>query len=323
MIRRKKIDCLVIGDCFFDVSVKLSSYNNALKTGGVVKTNKISVLPGGIGNVSAAIAKLGGTVALCGVVGNDALGRAYIADLNENFILPEVHTAKMEPTGLLLALLSSKGERSFVVSRGANDSLEIDHVKIALRRFDPSVVFISGYSLTKKSMEWILFQSIDLAIHNKSKIVFDCTPFNVVELKRELFMNAISKSYCTCLNFREACSLVGTSSLKRLIKIMRQKSSFFVLTLGSKGCLVVTSTGEKFISTKKVSVKDTNGAGDSFAGAIAYGISRNLSESEMGTLGVYMGTLKVQFPGPRIPDVSQTKINRFKRWNAEKHSHLP
>jgi sugar/nucleoside kinase (ribokinase family) len=298
---RKKIDCLIIGDCFHDITVKFSAYEKAVKVGGAVQIANLRVLPGGTGNVAVTITRLGGVAAFCGVVGDDPLGRAYRNDLKENSILPLVFMKRDFPTGVLLALVSSNGERSFLVSRGANDCLEIEHVNTAFERFDPNIVFISGYSFTKKSMKMVLLHSIELAEKNNSKILFDCTPFNLMQINRDLFMHIISKSYCTCLNYQEACSLVDACGTRNIVRNLRKNTGFFALKLGSRGCILVTPQGVNKIGGKKVPIKDTNGAGDCFAGAIAYGISRNLSKLKMGKLAVRMGTLKVQYHGPRLP----------------------
>jgi sugar/nucleoside kinase (ribokinase family) len=279
----------------------MSEYKEALNTGGAVKSENISVLPGGTGNVAVTISRLGGSAAFCGVVGDDALGRAYVRDLKDNCIFPAVHRKVKSPTGILLALLSQNAERSFIVSRGANNYLELEYVRSAFERFRPNVLFISGYSLTKKSTESVLFDSIDLARKCNSKIVFDCTPYNLVQSKREVFMNIISKSFCTCLNYHEARSLFDVESSKGLIALLKKSNCFFALKLGSRGCILISPRGTTRITAKKVVAKDTNGAGDCFAGAIAYGISRNLTELEMGRLGVRLGTLKVKFNGPRLP----------------------
>ena len=301
MIRSKKIDCLLIGDCFFDITVKLSDYKKALSIGGALETDSITMMPGGMGNIAVPITMLGGIVALCGVVDNDALGRVYREDLEQNSVLSMLLKKKTRSTGLLLALISSNAERSFLVARGANDYLKKSHVESAFEKFSPRVVFISGYSLNKKSMESILLNLIDLAHINNCKIVFDCTPFNLVHDKRDLFMHIISKSYCTCLNYQEASSLLDMTDLETIITTLRKTQCFFALKLGSQGCILVTKRGVKRISAKKVPVKDTTGAGDCFAAAIAFGISRSFAEQEMGELGVKLGTLKAHYAGPRLP----------------------
>lgn len=272
-----------------------------------MEVKNMSALPGGMGNVGATISRIGGTVSLCGAVGDDLLGKAYAKDLEKNSIIPALQNVGMHSTGLLLALISKNGERSFLVSRGANDYLKLEHIKKTFKKFRPNVVVISGYTITRTSMESVLLNTIELANNNNSKVVFDCTPFNLVDLKREIFTRIVEKSFCTCLNYDEACSLVGTSGLERVIRNLQKRKRFFALKLGFRGCVLVTTRGVKRIRSKKAEVKDTNGAGDCFIGAVAFGISRNLAELEMGELGVRLGTLKTQYPGPRLP--SDLKIN--------------
>jgi sugar/nucleoside kinase (ribokinase family) len=51
----------------------------------------------------------------------------------------------------------------------------------------------------------------------------------------------------------------------------------------------------------KVLVRNMNRAGYCFAGANAYGISKNFALVKMNALGVALGILNVQRFGPRLP----------------------
>ena len=203
-----------------------------------------------MGNVANVISRLGGTTCFLGVVGDDTLGRSYIDDLKGNSIIPMVYRNQIHSTGVLLALHSNNAERSFLVSRGANDYLDRHHVSNAFDKFDPDMVFISGYSLTKKSMENVLLHSIKLANRNNSKIIFDSTPYNLVKHKQDLFMRIISNSYCTCLNYLEASSLVSTSRFEDIVKVLREIGQFFALKLGSLGCILIRSCVAKRVAAE-------------------------------------------------------------------------
>ena len=53
-----------------------------------------------------------------------------------------------------------------------------------------------------------------------------------------------------------------------------------IVTLGSKGCLLVTEDGEEFFPAKKVRAVDTTAAGDSFTAAFALALSEGKNSRE-------------------------------------------
>jgi hypothetical protein len=68
-----------------------------------------------------------------------------------------------------------------------------------------------------KSVEIIVLHTIELASKNNSKNCLS-VPSNLVELKREHFMHAVSKSNSRCLNYQEAGSPVGASGTERRLR---------------------------------------------------------------------------------------------------------
>src|SRR5438132_12331629 len=109
---KKNVDCLFLGDAIFDVTVLLQKTCNPIVTGGTVNSKYMSISPGGVGNVAVLLSKLGGKGAHCGVIGNDFLGNIYSQDLKKNKIIPLLFKNLNEPTGILLAFVSSNGQRS-------------------------------------------------------------------------------------------------------------------------------------------------------------------------------------------------------------------
>jgi sugar/nucleoside kinase (ribokinase family) len=297
---RENIDCLIIGDSFFDVTVLLPSKGKAIVQGGTTNSKSMFISPGGMGNVAVTVSKLGGKSAFCGMVGDDIFGSLYLQDLRENGVLPIIFTDVKDSTGILLSFVLRNGQRSFLVFRGANDSLKRHHIDKAFEKVNPKILHISGHSLNNKTMEDTVIYATKIAAEYKTKVLFDCTPHNLILSKRCLFKHLVERAYCLCLNLDEARALTGEKRVNEIVGQLKRTVNLLALKLGEKGCLVTSHNQRIKIKTLKVKTLDTTGAGDCFAAAIAYGMAKNLDNERMAKLGVQMGTMKVQHLGPRL-----------------------
>jgi ribokinase len=310
---RENIDCLIIGDSFFDVSVLLPSKRKSIVQGGTTNSKSVFISPGGMGNVAVTVSKLGGKSAFCGMVGDDVLGSLYLQDLRENGVLPIIFTDVKDSTGILLSFILRNGQRSFLVFRGANDRLKRHHIDKAFEKVNPKLLHISGHSLNNKTMEDTVIYATKIAAECKTKVLFDCTPHNLIICKRRLFKHLLERTYCLCLNLDEARALTGNKRVDEIVGQLKRRVNLLALKLGEKGCVMTSHNQRIRIKALKVRTLDTTGAGDCFAAAIAYCITKNLSNEHMAKLGVQMGTMKVQHLGPRLYP-SKVKVQSFKNY---------
>ncbi|MBQ0064507.1 MAG: carbohydrate kinase family protein [Firmicutes bacterium] len=78
-------------------------------------------------------------------------------------------------------------------------------------------------------------------------------------------------------------------------KINKWGYKAIVVTLGSKGCLYASQTGETgFVPSQKVSVVDTTGAGDAFFAGVTVGLTYNKSFEEACKLGTKLACNVIQ-----------------------------
>lgn len=93
-------------------------------------------------------------------------------------------------------------------------------------------------------------------------------------------------------------------------ELMNKGISQVILTLGSNG--VVYNDNEKIVHVpaRKVDVVDTTGAGDSFAGAIAYCLAEGMKINSAIEFAIVVSSLTVTKRGvsssiPKIPEVKK------------------
>jgi len=75
------------------------------------------------------------------------------------------------------------------------------------------------------------------------------------------------------------------------------KAEFVALTLGEDGALLAWKDGSLRLASPKVDVKSAVGAGDTFVGAITYGLSEGRTPQDAFTLAVAAGAASVMRPG--------------------------
>ena len=76
--------------------------------------------------------------------------------------------------------------------------------------------------------------------------------------------------------------LTGNSEGNRVIELIKRYNiQLLALTNGSEGSLLMTPSEKNYLSTPKVQVKDTVGAGDSFTAAMIVGFAKGDSLNEI------------------------------------------
>ena len=138
----REYDCTVVGDVLWDVVV--STEYAQLTYGGTRYCNCAGIFPGGMGNMATALSYLGGRVGFIGKAGKDRWGRLYLEDLKRNNVCACISYDNHLPTGLVVVFVDEKGERSFLVSRGASDNLLPHEVEQADLINKSSYLFFRG-----------------------------------------------------------------------------------------------------------------------------------------------------------------------------------
>jgi sugar/nucleoside kinase (ribokinase family) len=113
-------------------------------------------------------------------------------------------------------------------------------------------------------------------------------------------------------NELEAMGMAGSDDLDVAVDYLKTISRTFAVTRGPEGALIWD--GERLIEIAPVKVKavDTVGAGDMFAGAFLYGLSRGWDFARSGGLASAAAAKLVTSIGPRISaDETRAILERF------------
>lgn len=234
--------------------------------------------PGGApANVLAMYAKLGGTTAFIGKVGQDAFGRFLLetmqsAGIDVSGVRQDAHV----PTTLAFVQLDAAGERSFSFYRkpGADVMLQPSEVSTALVG-GCSVFHFGGVSLTDEPCRSATLEAAKAARAAGALISYDPNyrPFLWPQKAQaaEQLRAALPLADLVKVSQEEMTLLTGETSLPAGAKALcEQGPAVAVITLGPKGAFYHTAQGGELLATYAAATVDTTGAGDAFWGALLW-----------------------------------------------------
>ncbi len=290
----KKILC--VGDLALDVISQLKEPINY----GNDTASRISSHPGGqAANVATWITRTHSKAQLVARVGNDPVGFALISDLDKYGVehMNLMHSGR--PTGVVVILVDSNGERTMFPDNGANADLEVSDLPPL---DDIDGVYLSGYALLDfRSRESVLAMIKKIKAAGKP-IYFDPTTTGAMKIvSREEVLSWVSLMDGILLNSEEALYLGDAKDVETAEKNLMTITPLVVIKLGSRGAMAIHNGLSAKVSAVTTSVVDTTGAGDSFAAGF---IPKWLETNDLGaalSAGTALAAKCVATVGARPP----------------------
>ena len=235
--------------------------------------------PGGApANVAVAAAKLGASTAFVGKTGQDEFGNYLRRVLAEHGVdVTGLHTDR-SPTSLAVVSVSPGGERSFRFMRGADTNLSPDEIDEGW--VDRSkVLHFGSVSLTAgMSRSATIFAA--RRAHKTGKLVsYDPNYRPSLWRGREEAMQwlqiPLPLAGLVKMSQEELPLLTGSEDLERGSQILEDMGiRLVVVTLGDRGAFYRWRGRTGLVPGVDVEAVDTNGAGDTFLGALLYRLTR-------------------------------------------------
>ena len=268
--------------------------------GHLVKASHAS--GGSAGNSMIATAQFGGPTFMTCKVANDADGDIYIADL-EAAGVDHCLTGEREEgtTGKCLVLISPDAERSM------NSHLAISETRSVEQLVPEAIVqseylYIEGYQVTSPTGRATAVKAREIAEEAGVKTAISFSDPGMVEFFREgmeeMVGERVNLVFC---NEAEALGWGQTDNLEVAIEKLKQVSDTFVITRGKDGAVTFDGQTLAEIPPHRVLAVDSNGAGDMFAGAFLYALSRGEDFPTAGRFASLAAGKIVANYGPRLP----------------------
>ncbi len=224
-------------------------------------------------NAAGAMAKLGVEAYFMGAVGNDPFGN-YLKKTMETYKIKTDYLEQIDykPTTLAFVSLTADGERDFKFNRGADAKLEVKTVS-RLEQFD-CIHFASATAFMGEELETSYDILLEYAKTNNKLVTFDANYRDALfGDNQEKFITKckeyIASSDIVKLSDEEALLISGETDLVAAGKALQALSGkYLLITLGAEGTYLFSNQGMEHITTEKVEMVDSTGAGDAFIGTV-------------------------------------------------------
>jgi sugar/nucleoside kinase (ribokinase family) len=220
-----------------------------------------------------------------GAVGDDEMGRQYREKLEQAGVRSGLAT-KRERTGFSVIAITPDGERTMFTHLGACRLFEepdVDFSRIA----EAGVLHLTGYMWDTDNQRRVAERAAAAALTSKTIVSLDLADPFVVSRYREALLEWVPRHVNLLFGNREEFALLcGTrENDEDILARAREFASLVVMKVGERGAYVAEGGRTTLCPGMKVPVRDTTGAGDSFAGAFLYGYLQGRSPVACARLG--------------------------------------
>jgi sugar/nucleoside kinase (ribokinase family) len=257
---------------------------------------------GSAGNTVVALAQLGGKAFYSCKVAHDALGDFYVKDLQARGVDTNLnHTRASEgQTGSCLVLVTPDAERSMCTFLGV--SAELDDAALHPKDIEKSkIYYMEGYLAASPTGLAAALKGRQIAREAGVALALTLSDVSMIQFCKAgldaMLGDGVDYLFC---NQEEAQVWCGSQDLNVVKETLKKLAKMVCLTRGPDGSEIITAQDSWHVPAEKVQAIDTNGAGDMFAGAFLYAITRGYSPDQAANLGNHAAAAVVSQHGNRL-----------------------
>jgi sugar/nucleoside kinase (ribokinase family) len=240
-------------------------------------------LGGSAANALRGMAVLGSRVSYSSTIGHDDYGSSFSNRLETLGIRNRLAQVQGAQTGTCLVVVTPDGERTLNTHLGACLEYRAEHLPLQ-DIAESKVFFTTGYVWDTPGQIQAVTEAIQWAKKHDVKVAIDVAdPFVVQRWGSKLSDILHASADIVFANGPEAEMLVGCTGAAAAAKL-GEKIPLVVVKDGALGAYVCFESKVTHIPTHKVTVVDTTGAGDMFAGGFLAGLCKGLPLQTCGAL---------------------------------------
>jgi ribokinase len=268
--------------------------------------------PGGKGaNQACAAAKLGGSAAMLGCVGEDDFGRAMRQNLADAGCDVSRIGVRQGSSGVALIFVSEQGENAIVVAPGANAKFSPADVLNNADCLDGATALL----LQLESPMETVVAAAKAARERGVLVILDPAPAPEHGLPPELLalvdILTPNETEAAILTKTKLGKLTPDHVLAMASSLLALGPRQVILKLGARGCFLHSGSASSFIPAPKVEAIDTTAAGDVFNGALAVGLSEGKALPEACWFASQAAALSVTKRGAQQSVPSRAELDSF------------
>jgi len=286
---------LVVGSLNADLVVRAPRFP---QPGETISGEDLQVIPGGKGaNQAVAAARLGASVSMLGRVGKDKFGDFLLDNLKSNNVDSQLVQRDDASTGTATIIVDANGQNSIVLSPGANGKVTSSDVELAS---------FSTFDLLLLQLEIpipTVYSAAKLAKQNGVRVILNPAPAKelsdeLISLADFIIPNETELSLMTGMEVKDIPSAENAAHI-----LLDKGAQNVIVTLGSKGALLVNKDTSTHADAFPVDVVDTTAAGDAFIGGFASVLDSANSLADAVQYGCACGALATKKFGaqPSLP----------------------
>jgi ribokinase len=259
-------------------------------------------------NQAVAVARLGGNATFICKTGNDIFGRQSIQLFKEEGIDTSCLVSDSDnPSGVALISVDKQGENCIVVASGANATLKPADIETSLEIIMGSSQIMMQLEIPVATVAYIAEKAF------KKNIPVILNPAPACALPDEVlnYVDIITPNE-TEAEMLSGIKVFDTESAKAAAKKIRDRGvKTVIITLGSKGALVLHEDKYSIIPTQEVDAVDTTAAGDVFNGALVVALSEGLDILKATAFGCMAASLSVTRSGAQASIPRKIELEDF------------
>ena len=266
--------------------------------GETVPGTTFATAPGGKGaNQALAAARAGTPVRMVGAVGKDEFAAPALSLLSAGGVDLSRVRAVGGPTGVALILVDANGENVIAVIPGANGT--VGEAAASSLDFSAGDALVLQLEVPVASIAVAARRARQAGAH----VLLNFAPFRADALGLIPHATHLIVNESECGLIASALGIPPGEPASQARMISEQNAVTVIVTLGKEGALAVTAGKSEAVSALKVTPVDTVGAGDTFCGYLAAGLSEGLPLSTALGLAAGAGSLACTKAGtqPSIP----------------------
>lgn len=236
-------------------------------------------------------------------VGQDEAGDFFYRDMIQHGVHTNLHECVRDGvTGKCIVMVTPDADRTMNTFLGATATFSISQIsENALKNAE--YLYIEGYLVASPSACEAAIYARELAIKHGVKTALTLSDPNMVTYFKEGLLAIMGEQVDILFtNEREALLFTGAATVQEAQEKLQQYARTFVITLGSQGAVAYDGHEYFHVPAYPVSVLDTVGAGDVFAGTFLFAITQGYDYQEAADLASFAASKVVAKFGPRLSD---------------------